>query len=71
VSDIITGSAAEQANIQKGLIIVSANDQKVNDLNDFQGIISQSGGSVQLGGVYPGRRGMYYYGLNNGSEDNY
>lgn len=71
VSDIITGSAAEQANIQKGLIIISANDQKVNDLNDFQGIISQSGGSVQLGGVYPGRRGMYYYGLNNGSEDNY
>ncbi|KAA5533130.1 PDZ domain-containing protein [Taibaiella lutea] len=71
VNDIVAGSTAQQANIQKGFIIISANDEKINDLNDFQSIISQSGNGIQLGGVYPGRRGMYYYGLNNGSESNY
>jgi S1-C subfamily serine protease len=70
VSDIIAGSPAQQANIQKGFVIISANDEKVNDLNDFQSIVSQSGNGIQLGGVYPGRRGMYYYGL-NGSDSNY
>lgn len=61
------GALARQTNIQKGFIITSVNDEPVRNIRDLQNLLSQSDG-LQIGGIYPGKRGMYYYGLNNVDE---
>ncbi|WP_118974637.1 trypsin-like peptidase domain-containing protein [Taibaiella koreensis] len=71
VTDIANGSAARRANIQKGFVIMSVNDEAVNNLTDFQSAVSQANDGVQVGGMYPGRRGMYYYGLNDNNSSSY
>jgi serine protease Do len=71
VTDITSGSVAHKSNIQKGFIIVSVNDRKVETISDFQSAVSQADKGIQLGGIYPGRRGMYYYGLNGAVDSNY
>jgi Do/DeqQ family serine protease len=71
VTDVTAGSLAQKANIQKGFVIVSVNDETINDISDFQSAISRADKGIQLGGVYPGKRGMYYYGLNGDSGSNY
>jgi Do/DeqQ family serine protease len=68
VTGITPGSAAQKSNIQKGFVIVNVNDEPVNSVTDFQNIASQASDGVQIGGIYPGRRGMYYYGLNGDSN---
>lgn len=70
VTDVTPGSAAQKSNIQKGFVIVNVNDEAVSNVTDFQNIASQASDGVQIGGIYPGRRGMYYYGL-NGDGSNY
>ncbi len=67
VANVSRESAANRANIQKGFVIISANDEKVQNVNDFQNIVTQSSGGLQIGGIYPGRKGIYYYGLNDDS----
>ncbi len=69
VADVSDGSLVSRSNIRKGFVIISANDIKVNDINDFQTIIAQSSGGIQLGGIYPGRRGIYYYGIDDDTEN--
>jgi serine protease Do len=68
VTAITPGSAAQKSNIQKGFVIVNVNDEPVGSVTDFQNIASQASDGVQIGGIYPGRRGMYYYGLNGDSN---
>ncbi len=70
VTAVSDGSAAKKSNIQKGFVIVNVNDEMVNNITDFQNVVSQATDGVQVGGIYQGRRGMYYYGL-NGSGSNY
>jgi len=71
VTDIASGSLAAKANIQKGFIIVSVNDQSIDNISDFQSAVSRADNGIQLGGVYAGRRGMYYYGLTGQGESSY
>jgi len=61
------GVIARQTNIQKGFIVTSVNDEPVRNIRDLQNLLSRSEG-LQIGGIYPGKRGMYYYGLNNVDE---
>lgn len=68
VADVAAGSAAKRSNIQKGFVILSVNDEPVNNLTDFQSAVSQANDGVQVGGMYSGRRGMYYYGLNDSNS---
>lgn len=62
VTDISNGVLARQTNMRSGFIILRANDQTVNNADDIQKAIAENG-SVRLGGFYPGRNGMYYYGI--------
>lgn len=71
VTGITPGSTAQKSNIQKGFVIVSVNDEQVNSVADFQAAITQAEKGIQIGGIYPGRRGMYYYGLNADDNGNY
>jgi serine protease Do len=61
------GVLGRQTNIQKGFVITSVNDEPVKNIRDLQNLIAQSR-NIQLGGLYPGKRGMYYYGLSNIEE---
>jgi serine protease Do len=71
VTDIVSGSIAQKSNVQKGFVILSVNDAAIHNIADFQTSVSQADNGIQLGGMYPGRRGMYYYGLNGDSDSNY
>jgi len=70
VAEVKSGSAIQKANVQKGFVITNVNDQPIASIADLQGIIVQSAGPIQLGGMYPGKRGMYYYGF-EGADGNY
>lgn len=71
VTGITPGSAAQKSNIQKGFIIVNVNDEAISNVADFQAAVAQADNGVQVGGVYVGKRGMYYYGLNGDDNGNY
>lgn len=64
VTDAGKGPLAKQTQIQKGFVITGINNNAVNSINDIAREIS-SNKNVQIAGFYPGRNGMYYYGLNN------
>lgn len=50
--------------IRQGFVITSINDEPVTSTEDVKELISASDGTLQIGGVYPGRNGVYYYGFN-------
>lgn len=62
VSEINNGILAQQTNMKKGFVIVSVNDKAVGSSEDVQKALAQSN-AAQIGGFYPGNRGMYYYGI--------
>ncbi len=59
-----------QVGIKPGFVITSINDETISSVTDVQNLLTQSSGGLQIGGIYPGRRGMYYYGLNQ-PDDRY
>lgn len=69
VTSVSEGSVASRSNIRKGFVIVNVNDEAVSNVADFQNIVSQAQDGVQIGGIYPDKRGMYYYGLNGGGSN--
>ncbi len=69
VTSINRGALAKQTNMQKNFIITNVNNQPVNTVEDLQKILASKPGSIQIAGFYPGVNGMYYYGLNELSDD--
>lgn len=65
ITDIAADAPLKRANIQKGFVITNVNDKEVTNTTDFQNAIAQASGGLQIGGIYPGKRGMYYYGIND------
>lgn len=66
VEGIEEGAIAQQTAMQRGFIITQVNDQPVNTIDEFQTALATNGGKLRLAGFYPGRNGMYYYGLQLG-----
>lgn len=64
VSDVGKGSFAQQTRMQKGFVITGINDVQTHSINDLQQAIAGRK-SVQVAGFYPGKTGMYYFGLND------
>lgn len=54
--------ALASANIKNGFVITSVNEQSVGSISELKKALS-SGKNVQIAGFYPGKNGMYYYGL--------
>jgi len=71
VTGVTPGSAAQKSNIQKGFVIISLNDDQISSVADFQAAVAQAQSGIQIGGIYPGKRGMYYYGLNGDDNSSY
>lgn len=63
VSSVVKGIIAQQTNMQQGFVITTIDDNPVNTPEEIQQAMA-TGGTKQIGGFYPGKRGMYYYNLN-------
>lgn len=63
VEKLDDGAIAQQTAMKQGFVITHVNDAMVRTVDDFQSAIGSSGGKLRLSGFYPGRNGMYYYGL--------
>jgi Do/DeqQ family serine protease len=63
VTDVGTGALAKQTEIQKGFVITSINEKAVTSTTELQKLLAANG-NLQIAGFYPGKRGMYYYGVN-------
>lgn len=68
VADIEKGIISEQTAMQKNFIITQVNDQVVNTVEELQNALASNGDRVRLAGFYPGKNGMYYYGLKLSGE---
>lgn len=64
ITELQNGSFAN-VGIRKGFIIVSLNDKRIKNVQELNTALQSAGGTVQVGGIYAGRNGMYYYGLEN------
>jgi Do/DeqQ family serine protease len=64
VTEVGKGVFSKQTNMQKGFVIMGINDKAINSITDLQAALAGKK-SVQVAGTYPGRQGMYYFGLNN------
>lgn len=64
----VADGAFRNAGIAEGYIIASANDKRVTNIAKLNEVVKSSKSSIQVGGIYGGKNGMYYYvinGLNN------
>ncbi|MCB0516074.1 MAG: Do family serine endopeptidase [Chitinophagales bacterium] len=57
------GTLGTQTDIKNGFVITRIDDKPIRDVNDFVKILQNKRGGVLLEGVYPGRKGVYYYGF--------
>jgi Do/DeqQ family serine protease len=64
VTDVGNGAIAKETQMAKGFVITGINNVPVSTPTDIEQAIATSK-NVQISGFYPGRSGMYYYGLNN------
>ncbi len=65
IDDVQQGQIS-QIGIRKGFVLLSVNDKRIKNINELQQYLNSSNGDIQIGGMYPGKRGMYYYGLQGG-----
>ncbi|MBA4168391.1 MAG: trypsin-like peptidase domain-containing protein [Chitinophagaceae bacterium] len=50
--------------VQEGFVILKANNEKINSVDDFRKVLDKADGSVKVEGVYPGYEGVYNFVLN-------
>jgi Do/DeqQ family serine protease len=50
--------------VSEGFVILKANNQKVNSVEDFKKVLENAGSSVKVEGIYPGYEGVYNFVLN-------
>jgi S1-C subfamily serine protease len=50
--------------VQDGFVILKANNEKVNSVEDFRKVIEKADASVKVEGVYPGYEGVWNFVLN-------
>ena len=53
--------------VNEGFVILKANNEKVNSVNDLKKVLESASGSVKVEGIYPGYEGVYNFILNLGS----
>jgi S1-C subfamily serine protease len=50
--------------VNEGFVILKANNEKVNSVDDLRKILDAASGSVKVEGIYPGYEGVYNFILN-------
>ena len=58
------GILARNTPIRPGFVITRLNGNDINKVSDLQDALTQASGErIEIGGMYPGKSGMYYYGF--------
>ena len=63
VTDIEEGIIQEQTKMKPGFVITKINNEPISTIEDFQSYIGSSSGNIKITGMYPGKNGMFFYGL--------
>ena len=63
VTEITQGAIPLQTKMKAGFIITGVNEIPVRSVEELQNIIAEQSGTLKLSGFYPGKEGMYYYGI--------
>ncbi len=63
VEKVGSGVFAQQTNMRDGFLIMSVNDVPVNTVEALRKALMAAPQNAQVAGMYPGYRGMYYYGI--------
>ncbi|MBL7736494.1 MAG: trypsin-like peptidase domain-containing protein [Chitinophagaceae bacterium] len=50
--------------VQEGFVILKANNEKVESVEDFRKILQNATGSIKVEGIYPGYEGVYNFMIN-------
>lgn len=50
--------------VQEGFVILKANNEKVNTVDELRKVLEKASGSVKVEGIYPGYEGVYNFVLN-------
>jgi serine protease Do len=69
VTDPGSGVLAKRTNMRKGFVITSINEEAVESMEQLQTQIAANRGNLQIGGLYPGYRGMYYYAITDAGAE--
>jgi hypothetical protein len=54
--------------VQPGFIILKANNEKVNSVDQFRKVLDASDGTVKVEGIYPDYEGVYNFIINLNSQ---
>src|SRR5690349_22408043 len=52
--------------VNEGFVILKANNEKINSVDDLRKVLESASGSVKVEGIYPGYEGVYNFILNLG-----
>lgn len=63
VMQITDGAIPLQTKMKPGFIITGVNEIPVKSVEELQNTIAGQSGTLKLSGFYPGKEGMYYYGI--------
>lgn len=63
VVQINSGVIRNSTEMVEGFIITKIDEKEVDDLDTLQSYLSNKRGGILIEGVYPGKTGVYYYGL--------
>lgn len=65
VESLEDGAIAQQTAMKQGFVITQVNNMDVKNIDEFQAAVGKQT-KLKLSGFYPGRNGMYFYGLQLG-----
>ena len=63
IKKINKGKVQDETVVKEGFVITKIDDENVESIDDFKGIISSKEGGVMFEGFYPGKRGSYYFAI--------
>ncbi len=64
IKEIGTSGLLSKVRVQEGFVILKANNEKINTVDDLRKALDKANGSVKVEGVYPDYEGVYNFILN-------
>ncbi len=64
IKNIGPSGLLSKVRVQPGFVILKADNEKVNSVNDLKKVLEKAENSVKVEGIYPGYEGIYNFILN-------
>lgn len=68
VLSLSDGLLKNETNIQPGFVISKINGKEIQSVEELEDLVKASPNSLRIGGTYPGRNGIYYFGIQHSSR---